>query len=449
MAYTTITLADAQAALALRLDDAASVHWTVNEQYDRIREALRVWNALTSHFRDTAVFQTAYGQAFYDLPTVIPTLRGQTVTVQDLLATIEYDLIEVQSTGSTWNGTAQFSLDDLTEAISRRRDQFLRETNSVLTRSILPISSPPDGRINLPDTIIAIRRAAWVASNTMVTPLRRDDEWSFVAYAPGWVQKPGRPPITYSVAATPPLIIQVAPPPLDTGQLDLITISRGPDITTAGLDTDELLGVPDDLAWVIACGALADLLSRDGLALDLQRASYFQARWNHGITFAQSSPVVLTTRINNVALQPAGLGDADVYSPNWQSIVGQPRRVLTAGQTLLGLWPPPGVPIAGGNYSCTLDVVRNAPIPVIAADYLQIGPELLDTLLDYAQHRCLCKEGPGQLQQSIPLLNSFMAAAGTAVTLQAAQQPNRRPLVEQQLQDSRQVAVQIPVESTT
>lgn len=430
--YTAITALDALDQLATRLYDPTYVHWTQVELLRYLSEALRTYNALTLSYRHTAVWTTTALQTFYDLPIHAPALRGYTVTVRDLILDLEYALQEPPSS-QIWTGTNQFSLVDLVNAIQNRRDQFLLITGAVLSDVSLPqIAPPPGGRVAIPEDIVTIRRVAWKTTDNLVTPVRRDDAWGAAHYKPGWVQQPRRPPTAYSLSSTQPLYVQFVPPPLDTGTVFLLSVQRGAVLDVAA---NTPLGVPDDWAWVIKFGALADLLSRDGLAFDPVRASYAQQRWEQGVQAASTASVVLDARINNRVVGLASVNDADKYSPLWQSVNGTPRRLVTAGQNLVGCWPPPGANLGGGNFAITVDLVVNMPVPTGTSSYLQIGPEQLDPVLDYAQHLAILKEGPNQLVAAVPLAQRFFDQIGVKLALQQAEQPARVPLLQQTLTD--------------
>lgn len=445
--FSTITLSAARTALADRLADPSMVRWVSGELDVYLAEALRTWNAYTAAYRNRGTFQTASQVAFYDLATQIPALRGQTLTNRDLVVDLQYALMETPTTSwPTWAGTNQFDMDDLVGAITRRRDQFLRETGAILTELTQQVITPaPAGREVLPATVLAVRRAAWRSSSGYITTLRRDDEWGADHYAPRWAQQMTAPPMTYSVAVTPPLRVQVIPPPQDTGALELLIVVAGADLAVASSTS---LGVPNDWAWVIKWGALADLLGRDGLASDPARAAYCEARWQQGVQAATVAPVVLSGRINDRPCMVNSVSDADAFSPTWQSVPGVPQQLLTAGQNLLACWPPPGVLGAGGNYSVTVDVVANIPVPTTDQDFLQIDAGTLDPLLDYAQHLASFKEGPALVEQSSPLLERFLRTCGITLNLQQAQQPARGPLTAQTTQDRRALpAQQTPIEA--
>ena len=435
MAYTSPTLAQAQAALAARLYDPSNVYWTAAELTVYLRESLRWWNAATSHFRESASFPLTMAQAIFDLPTVLPTLRAQSVTNWDLVTDLQYALLEPPAAGGTWTGTDQFDLTVLSTAIQRRRDQFLRETGAVLSSLATVFVANATGRFELAENVLIVRTADWIPNATLLRlPLLKTDEWAANTFAPAWPSGAigsitSVPPIAYSVSVTPPLFIQVIPPPATDGVLDAVTINAGAAINPV---INLSLGVPDDWAWVIKFGALADLLQQDGLALDAQRADYCEQRWRQGIDQAKKASVVLTARINGSTIRLASLADATTFTPLWQLLTGPPQTLLTAGHTLIACSPPAG---GGGPYTALLDVVRNAPVPAAGGDILQISQDVYDSILDYAQHLALFKQGAGQLQLATALLVRAATAAGVDLRLQQASQPSRVPLLSQSLQD--------------
>lgn len=333
MPFTQPTFIQAKDALASRLNDLNKIHWVDDELGLYIRESVRTWSAWTQSFRDQESFVTTMLQAFYDLPTVIPTLREYTVTNWELIQDIQYSLMEPAALGGTWTGTDQFNLQQVSTAIQRRRDQFLRETGLVLTQAVTPYAAPPaSGRIPLDETIINVRRAAWRPTATMLLqPLTRTTEWAGTYFSPTWPSS-AQAPSAYSVSVVPPLTLQLIPPAAAAGELDLVSINDGASVDPL---VEAVLGVPDDWCWVVKFGALADLLNGDGLALDPQRAAYCESRWQDGLMQARRASVVLSARIDDVPCRIGALSDADSYSPLWQLLGGIPRQVLLAGGNLL------------------------------------------------------------------------------------------------------------------
>lgn len=440
--YTEFTLADALVDMGSRLYDPQHVRWSVEELTIYVQQALRTFNALTNHFRDVASFDTVNKQAFYDIAEIAPTLRAQTFTVADAVNQICYQLLEPPPNGNLWVGSAQYNLGDILSALQQARDTFLLETGVVVTHRVVPVdANPVTGKVPLPESVINVRRAAWQTSNGYIVVIRRDDAWGITNYGQGWQTPRATAPTAYSVSTTPPLVLQFAPLTNVRGSLDLLTIESGSEPNLLG---STLLGVPDDWAWVVIFGALAQLLQRDGLAVDPARAGYCQSRWDDGLERAKQAAVVIDAIVNGINTPLGSVLDADAYSPDWQMVSGVPRRVLTMGQTIVGLWPPAGIPPGGGSYAVSLDVARNAPVPVELSDPLQIGKELVNDLLDYAQHLALFKEGAGALQTAMGLLSQFTGVCGTTIELAQASQPNQSAAVAQTSQDSRVVAYRIP-----
>lgn len=439
--YATTTLGDAIGEMGSRLSDPVHVRWTEVELTYYIREAIRTFNALTNHFRASVDFSTTNKQAFYELATVAPGLRAMTVTTQEVVNQILYTLMEPPLNGTTWMGTAQYALNDVLSAMQQARDTFLFETGVVVSSSTMDIDpAPSDGVIDLDESVINVRRLAWEAAGGILAPLRREDQWGLVNYRVGWQTLRQASPLAYSVSAQPPLQVQIAPVTNQPGTLHLLTLDRGevPNI----LDTTQVLGVPDDWAWVVIFGALTQLFQRDGLALDPGRAQYCEARWKDGLARAKAAAVVLSADVDGTWTPLSSVPDADKFSSDWQVVSGVPRRILTMGHTLIGMWPPAGVPPAGGSYTVTLDVVRNAPVPSTLGDYLQVGPELLNDLLDYAQHLALMKEGAGQVELAMGLLQQFTSLCGTQIKIQTGSGPSEPAMLQQTMQDQRMTAYQ-------
>lgn len=437
--YTQFTLADAYADLGRRLFDPEHVRWTTPELTLYVQQALRTFNALTNHYRSEATFQTDVNQPFYDLPTVLPALRAQTYTVRSLIDQICYHLLEPVPTGGLWRGTEQYSLEDILSAVRTARDSFLRDTGIVQAFSTLAVNPfPSTGIVELEEEIINVRRLAWQTANGIITVLKRNDQWSMTNFGVNWQTVTTRPPKTYSISTQPPLQVQLAPLSSVAGTLHRITVNTGavPDI----LDVTQSLGVPNDWAWVVGFGALYQLFARDGLALDPGRAAYCQQRWDHGIAAARQAAVVLAAQIEGQTVTLGSIQDADVYSPSWQMMSAVPRKIMLAGHTIVATYPPPGVPEGGGSFEVLLQVVRNAPVPVSPTDDIQVGSDVIDALMDYAQHLAMLKEGSAQLQANDGILKAFMEMCGTTIDLQYASQPAELAATGQTTQDANKLA---------
>lgn len=440
--------------VSARLGDPGNAHWTVAEVTRYIVEALRTYNAYTQSYRNQDTFNTAGLQTFYNLPTMIPALRGYNVTDQQLVTDCEYALME-PPTPTAWTGSSQFTLQDLVDALQRRRDQFLKETGAVVTREVTSVTPASSGRMALPLDVLTVRRAAWIMNDGVtVIPLHREDEWALNNFSRGWIAWPQYTsqawPTGYSVGVTPPYQIQIAPPPANSGALDLLAVVLGSALNPV-VGSGVLMGIPDDWTWVVRFGAMSDLLSKEGLSYDPQRAAYCEARWQLGLKMATQASVVLAGQNNGVPTRLYSVQEADQYRRTWQSTPARypASLILTIGQNLVALNPPP---IAWPIGTVTLDVVANMPVPVNSTDCVNMGVDLaeLDIIFDYVVHLATFKEGPGQLDASMALYQRFSRACGIEDTISQASIPNNGPILQQTVQDQRIVPRQsIPEETVS
>ena len=184
-------------------------------------------------------------------------------------------------------------------------------------------------------------------------------------------------------------------------------------------------GTPVNNALASQDARIAAIEAQGGATLDAQgivAAPFDPAAAASGTVF--TSGTVYMTRVDIV--NPATLAGL-VFT------ISTAGAGLTAGQNLVAAWPPPLN--ASPAYPVTLDVVCNAPVPSSASDILQISADVYDSILDYAQHLALFKQGPGELQLAMGLLERAGRAAGVELQLQQASQPSRTPLLRQQAQD--------------
>jgi len=403
MPYTHTTLNEAIAALSIRLVDPEFRYWSGDEMGRRIVQAMRMFQSLTSFYTLRTSFVLNAGDSIVDLHGVIAPLFGFTITDQDTIRQIQYALLE-PPTGSSWMGSEQFSFAMVVNALQRRRNQFLYDTGIVLLHSRQDVPPQPIGRVPLPEEITAVKRLAWVDIDGLITPLFRDDEFSAQAYNPGWPQEPGLP-LVYSAAITPPVSVQLVPPPLDKGALDMITIPAAPDLDPTN-GPGFPMSVPDDLCWAVEFGALADLLSVDGLTHDPGRAAYCEGIYRMGVELAKSNASVLAVQINDEPVFTGSIYEIDTFSPDWQNVRDKPEFTGLAGRNILAFSPTPDI-----DYGVSLDLLPNLPVPHTGEDVLQIGLEHLEGVLDMAQHLCAFKQGGGEFNETQPLFKNFLSLA--------------------------------------
>lgn len=404
--YNWITFAQAKQQLANRLYDPTKIFWTDAELGLYIVESLRTWNAHTSYWKDEFLFPSVQGTSFYDItdPTVMPnTLRPYTVTDDSLYMMIEYHLLEPPlGLVPAWTGSLQFSPADLVAAVQRRRDELLSTCSITVSRRLVPAVA---GRIVLPDSVIDIRRMAYLPNalfsqpNSIVWP---DDTWALMSYQPSFLQNPPGTPETYLQTTQPPISFDTNRPPAYAGSYELLTIEAGPALIAGAPQT---LSIPDDWTPILKWGALADLLSRESNSRDPLRAQYCEQRYRMGLKMLLTAPALLAARIGNVPLQIDSLRAADLYQTGWEAQAqSSPVNLFHAGMNLLALSPVPDA----GPYTATLQVVENAPIPANDAAQLQVARDDLDCILDLAQHLAAFKQGGAEFTATIPLFQRFL-----------------------------------------
>ncbi len=405
MSYTHTTRLQAVTQLAGLLHDTGNVFWTAAELVVWLNEALRTWAVAAHYWKERGTLSTSSGTAFYELTSSLSpsTLRGQVVTDTNLVRDIQFHLLE-PATGTSWTGSEQFDFAQVSDALQRRRDQFLVETGCQLTLATPAVGASPSGRKVLADTVIDVRRAAWLDSDGVYSVLWREDEHGAQSFDADWLQNPARPQ-AYSVSVSPPLTIQLFPPPLSSGSLDLITVSAGATLNPAA---GVVMGIPDDLTWAVKFGALADLLGKDGQAYDPVRSAYCEQRWREGVELARIATSVMQVQIANVPKPVSSLFELESFNGNWQNESGTPERFVQVGLNIVGFHKVPN-----GAFGVSMDVLRNAPIPGADGSFLEVGREELDAVIRYAQHLASFKMGGEEFQATMPHYEHFWRLAAT------------------------------------
>ncbi|MDE2102955.1 MAG: hypothetical protein KGL39_37270 [Patescibacteria group bacterium] len=416
MPYTQTTFAQAQSMLLSRLSDSSGSFWSstpngagYNEIGGYIQEALRTWGAFTHYWRDRGSLQfIRFSPPFLDITNIKNAsgvaIRSYNVTDAQLLAMMEFHLLE-PATPAAYSGSSMFAQSDFTQALQNRLNQFIFETGCTLTHSQQGVAGN-QSRVVLPPTTAFVQRTGWISADSLsAAPLWRGDEMEMMAFmGTSWNTTSDQPQI-FSVIASSPLSLQLAPIPNANFILDLLTLSNGPALNPA---SGVLLKIPDESAWAIKWGAMADLLAKDGPAFDIQRAAYCEGRYREGVLAANSLPVVLQAQFQGIIAPIVSVLDLDQSYPGWQGIKqsGSPFILAPAGANLAAVYPIPD-----NTYDLVLDVVANPVVPALGTDAIQLGQEELDAVLDYAQHLASFKLGGDEFQATQPLYNNFMKLA--------------------------------------
>src|SRR5215472_11842789 len=153
--YSFITFAQVKQQLANRLYDSNMVFFSDPELGTYVIEALQTFNAITSYWRGDFTFPSVEGQVWYSIPSLANSLVPYTTTDASVYQQICYHLLE-PITGPV---SLQYTTDDIVNAVQRRRDELLSITSC--TQSVLTVGAVA-GRITLPDTVIDVRRMAYL-----------------------------------------------------------------------------------------------------------------------------------------------------------------------------------------------------------------------------------------------------------------------------------------------
>jgi hypothetical protein len=367
---------------------------------------------------------------------------------------MESMLLEPPS-GGTWTGTIQFSIADLSQALQRRRDEMIQVSNCNQSLSAGIALTPGTSVTNLPDTNIDVARVRYLAlqatttgtassgSNTITvastagivrgqqvtgtgvayptivssvgsssiglsqpttgavsgtlqffiaSTLYRDDTVAQEWYeAPLYQQPPGTPQ-TFSLSSEPPLSWIVDIPPNQPGNYEAVVLNSG---TPFNPPTATLLGIPDDLVFVLEYGALADLLGRESEATDRERAAYCLKRYQDGLLLMRKTPWIMLGKVNGVAVSCDSLRDTDNYSVDWDSDPSGFGPVIVTG----------GIDFLAGPVGSNIGVtcLANAPITDSSGTYLQIAPSDADCMYNLAQSRALFKCGGSSFKEALAL----------------------------------------------
>lgn len=427
MAYTYITWSALKSALALRLTDSGNAYWSEAELGVYLTEALRTWGLLTGYWRDSGLLATVNTTAFYDITSIQNAggeeLLSYTVTDQDIVTLIQYHFLE-PATGNSWTGSEQFTLADLTSAIQRRRDQLLIDTACRITHTEGIATSPGDRSVFLDQSVASFRRLAFIDSSGVAHPLVPDDIMSQRNYDALGSVTPSVP-YSYSFASALPLEIWIIPPTNEPGTLDLLSINTGSSLDPT---TGVVLGIPDDYTMAVKWGAMADLLGKDGPARDAARAAFCERRYQLFVELIKISPIVVNIDINGIPVNTDSVTNLDYYNSTWQTSTGVPYTTSVM-RNMLALSPCPD-----DVYSVTLDVVRKTPLPA-DTEFVQIGKEQLDSILDYSEHLASFKMGGVEFKSTYRGAENFFAAALSYNHRLTAQNPNVITMAQQSFRD--------------
>lgn len=424
MAYSTTTLAQLISQISYLLDDTGNVYWKVPEITYTVYEALRVWGALTNYWRTRGTFNLnpSSPYPYYDLSLCLPTLRTRTYTLGQMVQEIQYALLENPSGIAGTGMSGQVSITTILQAIQSGRDQFVLDTHLPLSIHSNFAGVPQDGMVSFPQTSAFVHRVGWqdTASGTW-TNLWRQDAWAVDKANALWPTQPGTPQ-QYSEAENAPLQLQVSPPPQAAGTIEALTVdSMVMDLTNPAT----VFGVPDEWIHAIKYEALSHLLYTESQLFDPLRAEYCAKRYDQAVEFAKDARSILRLLCNGLPLNLDSLDNVDAGLPFWRNQSGPPQ---VAGALYDIIAVAPGIP--DQPYGMAADVSQTAPLPT-SGQYVQIGEEDLDHIVDYVTHSLSFKCGGNDLKSTFPKYDEFMKAVSMRKGVNSAKVQYLTPLFAQ------------------
>jgi hypothetical protein len=386
------------------LDDQSGVYWTTAEKQYAVWEGLKIMGAYGNYWRARGEFNLTVGQSFYDLSTVLPTLRPRTWTLNQLTQDIQYACLEAANGISGVGMSGQISVGSILQAIARARNQFVLDAHLPLSLLSLPTPPSPTGTVVFDQSTVFLHRVSWQDGFTsQFTNLWREDAWAIDHADPYWTTTPAQPS-KYSESELSPLILQLAPAPLSTGVLEALAVLS---VTINLTNPNALLQIPDEWVHAIKYAALSDIFGAESQNADPLRAKYAEMRYQQAIDAAMSARSVFRLLYGGVPLPIDSLAAIDAAQPYWRNQAGPPQM---AGVLYDYLAFNPGSP--DSDYGITADVVQSAPLPT-PSGFIQLGEEDIDRLLDYATHIMTFKCGGKEFQSTFAQYDSFMQAVAT------------------------------------
>lgn len=403
MPYSQISFLAIRQQLAERLNDESNVFFVDAELKIYIQDALRFWNILTGDNKKLYSLTTNPATVWYDLNTFAGSPRLATIKDTDIFSRLQYILLEPQAAQAAVT-TAQFTSDDLIQAVQRKRDEFLFRTGCTSSIETFPLTANTP-TITLPQTVIQARRAYWLPNTIAgVTPnpfpLPKTDEFTTASYQATAPSTPGQPN-TFSSTMEPPLTIEITPPPNQDGSVEVLTIES--QALLSPLQATTLL-IPSDFAPGLVWGALADLMSMNLETKDSTREAVARKRFDEYVELMKAYPFIFSARVGNIPIYVDAVEVLDLYSPQWRTTAASPSIIGLSGQNLLA-YPTTAI------QQIILSLLANANIPIADADNIQLGDEVIDVVLDEAQFNASFKMGGQECLETIKLHTNMIKLA--------------------------------------
>jgi hypothetical protein len=422
--YTQYSLDALALKIAALLDDTGELYWSRADKYWAIWEALRVWGALTSYWRARGTFNLnpAAATPYYDLSAMLPTLRSRTWTLGQMVTEIQYMLNEAPNGISGAGMSAQVSIASILDAVQRARNRFALDAElPVEVAEGFGVPPPPDGMVTFDMDSVYVHRTSWKDIPSGIwRVLWRQDAWERDHADPLWTLNPGMPR-AFSESENAPLKLQLYPPPVNAGTLEALEVeSLMMDLTSAA----SMFNIHDEWVHAVKYQTLAILLSVESQLKDPARAQYCDMRYKQSVEAALTNRSTIRVLLNGVPLPVDSLAAIDMAKPFWRNQTGKPTKAGVVDDLVMFDCIPDQA------YGVAIDVVQVAPLPT-GADYIQIGPEDIPSIVDYAVHILTFKAGGKEFEATFPKYDSFLSSALERAGINKAKMRYLKPMLDQ------------------
>ena len=405
MAYTAPTLSAMVDDLARSLGDSGKVFWLQDELERLCREALRTWNCYASYWRNRRQFNTVANNHYYNLSTL--NLVSVVADQGPLLNDLQYALVEPFSAVPPFDSfttTAQYTAAQINSAVLQALKQFQFDAGIVLTAEpAVPLPITPDYQAELNENVADVRHVAaeYIAPGDpldgAIIHLRRHNEFDIQYFDTTSLMDAGWPYGYSLIFPSSQPTLRIIPQSSMLGELDIVSIR-----------SDSF--PPIDWQWPAKWLALHYLLTMDGQSRDHARAQYCKKRYEDALSLAAITPSYAVGYINGRPVPIVPASDMDNDDPGWRmrflAAGEEPNTLVSYGWNLIGVHPTPSA--AAPLFSISFDMFVEAPV---STDPIQIAPEHLQAVLDYAKHIAIFKLGGAEFATTEPLMERFFMEA--------------------------------------
>jgi len=388
------SFADIRTELSLRLNDPQKIFWPDAELKVCIWNALRFWNVLTGDNKVRYQLQTTAGKVWYDLSLAGP--RAANLNDTDVYSWLQYLMLEAQKPNAAIS-SGQYTADDIVGAVQRKRDEFLFRSGCTMTVETLGVT-PNQAALSLPNTVIQTLRAYWLPALGSAYPLIKADDWVTTAYV---MDMTPETPDTFSAGMEVQGQLLLAPPASAAGNVECLCVESQGELAPL---FPTLLNIPPDFVPGIMWGALADLMDSSMEKTDKPRADYARMRFEQFADLMKSYPFVFSAKVNGQLTYVDAVEVLDLYEPTWRTATANPSVVGLSGQNLVAFPSSTAMNIE-------LFMLGSAPLPSNDGDCILLGREVIDVILDYAQHVASFKMVGQEFSSTMSLFQSIVKLA--------------------------------------